>query len=60
MRLTAVAYSLKKLLKPRPYRQRSLAVALPQPLLAANRRAGRQSRSSETPTWALAKALTKK
>ena len=37
MLLTAVAYNLKKLLRYRPERQLSLAVALPQPLLAVNR-----------------------
>ena len=58
MLLTAVAHNLKKLLKYRPTRQLSLAVALPRPLLAANRRAGRQSRHSEVPTQALAKPLT--
>ena len=42
MLLTAVAYNLKKLLKYRPNRQLSLAVALPQPLLAVNRRVRRQ------------------
>ena len=36
MLLTAVAYNLKKLLKHRPNRQLSLAMALPRPLLAAN------------------------
>jgi hypothetical protein len=36
MLLAAVAYNLKKLLKHRPTRQVSTAVALPQPLLAAN------------------------
>ena len=51
------AANLKKLLKHRPNRQVSLTVALPQPLLAANRRAGRQSRSTEAPTRALAKPL---
>ena len=55
MVLTAVAYNLKKLLKHCPNRQLSRAVALPQPLLAANRRAGRQSRRTQTPTWARAK-----
>ena len=39
--LTAVAYNLKKLLKHRPNRPRSLAVAQPQPLLAVNRRVSR-------------------
>ena len=39
MLLTAVAYNLKKLLKHRPNQQVSLAMALPPPLLAANRRA---------------------
>jgi len=44
MLLTAVAYNLKKLLKYRPQRQLSLAVALPRPLLAANTRAWRRNR----------------
>jgi hypothetical protein len=48
--LTAVAYNLKKLLKYRPNRQLCRAVALPQPLLAANWRARRQSRRAEVPT----------
>ncbi|GAA4346428.1 IS1182 family transposase [Hymenobacter saemangeumensis] len=38
MLLTAVAYNLKKLLKHRPQQQLSLAIALPKPLLAVNRR----------------------
>jgi transposase len=50
MLLTAVAYNLKKLLKHRPQQQVSAAVALPQPLLAANRRAWRQSRSTQALT----------
>jgi len=60
MLLTAVAYNLKKLLKYRPNRQLSLAVALPQPLLAVNRRVRRQCRRSEAPTRSLAKPLTQK
>ena len=60
MLLTAVAYNLKKLLKYRPQRQLSLAMALPRPLLAVNRRAGWQSRRSKAPIWALAKPLTRK
>ena len=59
MLLTAVADNLKKLLKYRPQRQLSLAVALARPLLATNRCAGRQSRRSEVPTQALAKPLTR-
>jgi len=51
----AVAYNLKKLLKYRPERQLSLAVALPR--LAANTRSGRRNRRSEAPTRALAKRL---
>ena len=43
MLLTAVAYNLKKQLKYRPERQVSLAVALPRPLLADNRRARRRN-----------------
>ena len=42
MLLTAVAYNLKKLLKHRPNRQLSLAMALPQPLLVVNTRIRRQ------------------
>jgi transposase len=57
MVLTAVAYNLKKLLKYRPQRQLSLAVALPRPLLAVNRRAGQQSRRTQALTRALAKLL---
>ena len=38
MLLAAVAFNLKKLLKHCPKRQASLAVALPRPLLAVNRR----------------------
>ncbi|HEX8326030.1 MAG TPA: IS1182 family transposase [Hymenobacter sp.] len=53
MLLTAVAYNLKKLLKYRPQRQLSLAVALPRPLLAVNTRACRRNRRTETPTWAI-------
>ena len=60
MLLTAVAFNLKKLLKYRPNRQRSLAVALPRPLLAVNRRVRRQCRRLEAPTWTLAKPLTRK
>lgn len=60
MLLTAVAYNLKKLLKHRPNRQLSLAVALPQPLLAVNRRVRRQCRRSEAPTRTLAKPLPRK
>ena len=57
MLLTAGAYNLKKLLKHRPQRQGSLAVALPRPLLAANRRAGRPGRRAEAQTSARAKLL---
>jgi transposase len=57
MLLTAVAYNLKKLLKHRPNRQVSLAVALPRPLLAANMRAERRKRCTEALTRALAKRL---
>ncbi|WP_345054000.1 IS1182 family transposase [Hymenobacter glaciei] len=53
MLLTAVAYNLKKLLKHRPNRQASLAMVLPRPLLAADRRARRQNRRSQVPTPAL-------
>ncbi|UOR00022.1 transposase [Hymenobacter sp. 5317J-9] len=55
MLLTAAAYNLKKLLKYRPQRQLSLAVALPPPLLAANARVWRPNRHPEAPTRALAK-----
>ncbi|WP_426062224.1 transposase, partial [Hymenobacter sp. B1770] len=44
MLLTAVAYNLKKLLKHRPQRQISQAVALPRPLLDAQRRCERRNR----------------
>ena len=60
MLLTAIAYNLKKLLRHRPNRQVSLAMALPRPLLAVNRRAGRQNRRSEAPTPALVSPLTRK
>ena len=53
MLLTAVAYNLKKLLKYRPQRQVSLAIALPRPLLAATKRAWRRNRQPEAPTWAI-------
>lgn len=55
MLLTAVAYNLKKLLKHRPQRQVTLAMALPRPLLAANTRAGRRNRRPEVPTRAITK-----
>ena len=57
MLLTAVAYNLKKLLKYRPQRQLSLAVALPKPLLAAQMRAHARNRRPEAPTRANAKRL---
>ncbi|MBJ6108854.1 IS1182 family transposase [Hymenobacter sp. BT523] len=60
MLLTAVAYNLKKLLQHRPNRQLSVAIALPQPLLAVNRRAGQQSRCFEVPTPVPATPLTRK
>ncbi|SFQ78889.1 IS1182 family transposase [Hymenobacter arizonensis] len=60
MLLTAVAYNLKKLLRHRPNRQVSVAVALPRPLLAANRRAGRQRRRTQAPTRPLAQPRTRK
>ena len=44
MLLTAVAYNLKKLLKYRPERQGSLAVALPRPVLAATMPCWRRKR----------------
>ncbi|GAC1595207.1 MAG: hypothetical protein NVS3B25_18670 [Hymenobacter sp.] len=58
MLLTAVAYNLKKLLKYRPERQMSLAMALPQPLLAVNRRAGWRNQRAQAP-WARAKPLSR-
>ena len=57
MLLTAVAYNLKKLLKYRPQQHMSVAVALPQPLLAAQTRACRRNRCTKAPTRALAKRL---
>jgi transposase len=57
MLLTAVAYNLKKLLKYRPQQQRSLAVALPRPLLAVNTRVCRRNRRTETPTRAIVKKM---
>ena len=50
---TALAYNLKKLLKYRPQRQVSLAIALPRPLLAATKRAWRRNKQPEAPTWAI-------
>ena len=60
MLLTAVAFNLKKLLKYRPQRQRSLAMALPPPLLAVNGRTWRRNRCPKAPTRVLAKSLTRK
>lgn len=57
MLLAAVAYNLKKLLKHRPERQLSLAVALPRPLLAAKTRACRRNSRTETSNRAIAKDL---
>ena len=57
MLLTAVAYNLKKLLKYRPQRQVSAAVALPRPLLSTNRRAWRKRWRAQALTWALASPL---
>ena len=59
MLLAAVAYNLKKLLKYRPKRQVSLAVALTRPLLAATKRAWRRNRQHKSSTWVLAKSLPK-
>jgi hypothetical protein len=59
MPLTAVAYNLKKLLKHRPNRQLSLALALPKPQLAANARAWRRNRRPEAPTQTIAKRLSR-
>ena len=47
--LTAVAYNLKKLLKYRPERQQSLAMALPRPVLVATRCAWRRNRRPKRP-----------
>jgi transposase len=47
MLLTALAYNLKKLLKYRPNRQVSLAMALPRPLLANDRHCRQQSRPKQ-------------
>jgi transposase len=57
MLLTAVAYNLKKLLRYRPERQLSLAVALPRPQLAASTRACRRNRRLAAPTQSFAKQL---
>ena len=57
MLLTAVAYNLKKLLKSRPERQRSLAVTLPRPLLAANTHAYKRNRRPKAPIRSLVKLL---
>jgi hypothetical protein len=54
MVLTAVAYNLKKLLKHRPQRQISLAVALLPPRLAVNRRCERRKSRPVAPTRASA------
>jgi transposase len=59
MLLTAVAYNLKKLLKHRPQRQVSLAMALPRPFPAATRCAWRRNRRPKAPTWVIAKSLPK-
>jgi hypothetical protein len=48
MLLAAVAYNLKKLLKHRPQRQLSLAVALPRPFLTAVTRGQRHLRTTKT------------
>ncbi len=57
MLLTAVAYNLKKLLRYRPQQQLSLALALPRPLLATQRRVYRRNRRPEAPTRANAMRL---
>jgi hypothetical protein len=57
MLLTAVAYNRKKLLKYRPERQLSLAVALPWPLPAANRRPWRRHRRPKARSRAIRKRL---
>ncbi|WP_210521693.1 transposase [Hymenobacter terricola] len=60
MLLTAVAHNPNKLLQDRPQRQLSLAVALPGPLLAANRRSWPRHRRPEAPTRAIQKRLLRK
>ena len=61
MLLRSVAYNLKKLLNNyHPTRQVSLAMALPRPLLAVNRRAGCRNRGTQAPTRALTQPLTRK
>lgn len=60
MLLAAVACNLKKLLKHRPERQVSLAVALARPLLAADTRAWRPNRCTQAPTRVFARQLTRR
>jgi hypothetical protein len=60
MLLAAVAYNLKKLLKHRPPRQVSAAVALPRPLLVTNRHSWQRHSRSQAPTQALEKQLVSK
>ncbi|MDB5234273.1 MAG: hypothetical protein JWR44_1266 [Hymenobacter sp.] len=57
MLLSAVAYNLKKMLKYRPQRQGSAAVALPRPLLAPNWRGKRRNGRTWSPTLALFQRL---
>ena len=57
MLLAAVVYNLKKLLKHRPQRHLSLAVALPRPLLAVNKRSWQPNKRSEAPIRATQKRL---
>jgi hypothetical protein len=60
MLLAAVAFNLKKLLNHRSTQQVSAAVALPRPLLAANRRSWRRYSCSQAPTQALEEQLVSK
>ena len=60
MLLTAVAHNLKKLLKHRPQRQLSVAVALLRPLLAANRCSWRRNRHPNASLGHLTSRLARK
>ena len=51
MLLAAIAYNLKKLLRHRPQRQLSMALALPRPILAINRRAEQRTRRTSASIW---------
>ena len=57
MVLAAVAYNLKKLLKYRPQRQVSQAMALPRPILAANARACQRNKGTQASTQVLTRRL---